>query len=222
MAPLYVYLHGFASSPFSTKAAFFRERFADLGLHLEIPELDEGCFEQMTITSQLSVIDRTVRGRASVLLGSSLGGWLAALYAAGNPEVERVVLMAPAFGFVSLFGDMIGPDALREWRATGVLAVHHYGTGRDRLLPLAFFEDAARYEGFPRLSQVALILHGSNDDSVPVENSIRYAREHVNVSLVKLETAHEMTDVMDRLWSETVSFLDLRGSAHEADKPLGI
>ena len=37
-----VYLHGFASSPASKKAQYFREKLAANGLSLEIPELDDG------------------------------------------------------------------------------------------------------------------------------------------------------------------------------------
>jgi predicted esterase YcpF (UPF0227 family) len=34
-----VYLHGFASGPASTKAQFFRTRFAERGVELAIPDL---------------------------------------------------------------------------------------------------------------------------------------------------------------------------------------
>ncbi len=40
----FVYLHGFASSPGSRKARFFEERFRELGIGLEIPELVGGGF----------------------------------------------------------------------------------------------------------------------------------------------------------------------------------
>jgi len=39
-----VYLHGFASSPQSTKAQFFARKFADAGLAFEAPTLDQGNF----------------------------------------------------------------------------------------------------------------------------------------------------------------------------------
>ena len=95
----YVYLHGFASSPASSKAQYFKARFAQHDIALDIPELDGGDFEHLTITGQLDVIERRMRGRAGVLLGSSMGGYLAALYAERHPEVDRVVLLAPAFDF---------------------------------------------------------------------------------------------------------------------------
>src|SRR5262245_23744021 len=101
----HIYLHGFASSPQSGKATYFRRRFDERALTLDVPLLDEGNFEQMTMSSQVAVLDRAVAGEPTVLIGSSLGGYLAAWYASRHPEVTKLVLMAPAFQF------------LRRWRA---------------------------------------------------------------------------------------------------------
>ena len=91
-----VYLHGFASSPHSSKAQFFRRRFAEHGVPMEIPILDEGRFEELTVTGQLAVIDRAVGEEPAILIGSSLGGYLAALYASRHPsQIEKLVLLAP-------------------------------------------------------------------------------------------------------------------------------
>src|SRR5437899_8000134 len=98
MTPI-VYLHGFASGPQSSKAQFFRRKFAERGVTLRIPQLDEGDFEGLTISGQLGVIERAAAAAPVSLIGSSLGGYLGALYAARHPEVEWLVLLAPAFQF---------------------------------------------------------------------------------------------------------------------------
>jgi hypothetical protein len=72
------YLHGFASGPGSTKAQFFRARLAELGLTLEIPDLAPD-FTHMTVTSMLAIVENLVARGPGVLLGSSLGGYLARL-----------------------------------------------------------------------------------------------------------------------------------------------
>ena len=87
-----LYLHGFASGPASKKATFFRRRIPSL----EIPDLSAGDFEHLSITRQMVVIDELAAGGPVALVGSSMGGYLAALYAAGHPEVARLVLLAPA------------------------------------------------------------------------------------------------------------------------------
>lgn len=84
----YVYLHGFASSSASSKAQYFKTRLAEHDIALEIPELDGGDFERVTLSGQLRVVERLVGGCPVVLLGSSMGGYLAALYAARHPEVD--------------------------------------------------------------------------------------------------------------------------------------
>ncbi|HEY9297370.1 MAG TPA: YqiA/YcfP family alpha/beta fold hydrolase, partial [Phormidium sp.] len=40
----YIYLHGFASSPDSVKAKYFRERFWDLGIDIKTPDLNQNDF----------------------------------------------------------------------------------------------------------------------------------------------------------------------------------
>ena len=73
-----VYLHGFASSPQSSKARYFARRFAEKGIEFVVPQLDQGDFEHLTITGQLAVVETAVAGKPAVLMGSSLGGYLAA------------------------------------------------------------------------------------------------------------------------------------------------
>ena len=87
-----IYLHGFASGPMSNKAQFFRRRFEEIGVEMQIPDLSEGNFETLTISGQLRVIERIAGGADVRLIGSSMGGYLAALYAARHPEVSRGAL----------------------------------------------------------------------------------------------------------------------------------
>src|SRR5579862_7324732 len=95
----FAYLHGFASSPGSRKATVFRERLSTHGIDLTIPALDGGDFAHLTISGQLEIIEGTLRNEPAHIIGSSMGAYLAALYASRHPETGRLVLMAPAFGF---------------------------------------------------------------------------------------------------------------------------
>ena len=105
-----VYLHGFASTPLSTKAQFFKQKFQ--GAQFEIPQLDRGDFEKLTVTSQLEVVDQAVHCERVILMGSSLGGYLAALYASRHANVERLVLLAPAFEFPARWRQKFSGDEL--------------------------------------------------------------------------------------------------------------
>src|SRR5260221_8834329 len=95
-----IYLHGFASGPMSSKAQFFRRRFEEIGVRMHIPDLSEGNFEGLTLSGQLRVIEATAGADQHVrLIGSSMGRYLAALYATRHAEVNRVTLLTPALGF---------------------------------------------------------------------------------------------------------------------------
>ncbi len=202
-----VYLHGFASSPQSTKSQFFCRHFGELGIPCEIPQLDRGKFQELTVTNQLAVVDQAVRDEPVVLLGSSLGGYLAALYAARHRNVERMVLLAPAFQFSSRWRNRYSAEEFDDWRRTGVREFYHYKFQANRPLGYQFVEDAVQYEDEPDFAQPALILHGSRDEMVPVEVSEKFAASHANVCLKIVASAHELTDVLETLWTETAAFL---------------
>jgi pimeloyl-ACP methyl ester carboxylesterase len=195
-----LYLHGFASGPASTKAAFFRDRLPAL----EIPDLAAGDFEHLTITSQLQVIERIAAGDPVSLIGSSMGGYLAALYAARHAEVGKLVLMAPAFGFVGRWAETA--DGL-AWREAGFLDVYHYGEKQSRRLSYQLLEDGLRYEEFPDFKQPALIFHGIHDTVVRPRSSSDFAASHPNARLCLLDSDHQLLNVLEIVWKEACPFL---------------
>lgn len=204
----YIYLHGFASSPASSKATYFRERFAELGLELKIPALDGGDFEHLTVTGQLRIIEEMVGESEATILGSSLGGYLAALYAARHDRVQAIVLMAPAFCFAHRWRDDLGDEIFEQWRATGKRTVFHYGEGRERSIGYQIIEDGLNYEDYPSLKCPALVMHGIKDDVVPVDFSREYQRRYpAKVKLIEYDSDHTLGDVTPALWEETRAFL---------------
>jgi uncharacterized protein len=209
-----LYLHGFASGPSSSKARYFRALLEAAGARVEVPDLAAGDFEHLTLSGQLALIDAATRpsGRAEpvALMGSSMGGYLAALYAARHPEVARLVLLAPAFGFPRRWPVRLGPEAMENWRRTGRMEVFHYGENRPRLLAYRLMEDAAQYEDEPDFPQPALIFHGAQDDVVPADASRAFAASHPNVSLEIVESGHELLNVVEEIGDKVEEFLGLR------------
>jgi uncharacterized protein len=202
-----LYLHGFASGPSSGKAQYFRERFAGRGIELEIPNLVEGDFENLTISGQLGVIERTARGEPVAIIGSSMGGYLAALYASKHPEVTKLVLMAPAFHFPQRWPEELGPEKTRRWRETGKLEVYHYAENRPASVGWRLIEDGLKYDPVPDFAQPALIFHGADDAVVPSAYSEEYASNHPNVTLRLLKSDHQLSDVTHLMWEETAKFI---------------
>ena len=202
-----LYLHGFASSPASRKAQLFRGRFAEAGLDLEIPDLEEGSFRNLTMSGQLRVIERRASGEPVHLIGSSMGGYLAALYAARHPETQRLVLMAPAFGFARRWAASLGRQRVEDWRATGTLEVFHYAAGGPTPIGWGLMEDALRYEDEPRVDRPALVWHGLQDKVVPLEASRSFVAHNPSARLVEVDSGHELTDVAERIAEEALAFL---------------
>jgi uncharacterized protein len=188
------YLHGFASGPQSSKAQFFRGYFPTL----EIPDLTEGDFEHSTLTQQLRYLDSLVGSEPSALIGSSMGGYLAALFAARHPErVTKLVLMAPAFGLARRWTAMLGETVMQEWQQRGWRSVYHYGEKRDARVGYDLVADGFQYEDFPNVREPTLIFHGRRDDAVDYRLSEEFARSRPNVELVLLDSDHQLLDMLD-------------------------
>lgn len=213
-----VYLHGFASGPQSSKARFFAGKFAEAGVAFEAPQLDRGEFLNLTVGGQILVVDNAVsahseklaKGEPLILMGSSLGGFLAALYAERHPKtVDRLVLIAPAFGFLGRWRERLGTQEIEKWKREGSIPIFHYGAKTEQRLGYQFLEDAARYETVPDFGQRALILHGTEDTVVPSQVSHDFALEHSHVRLALFNSGHELTDVLEGLWREVSTFLEI-------------
>jgi len=202
-----LYLHGFASSPQSAKAQYLAARFAEQGWPLDIPCLNGPDFRHLTVTAQLRIVEQCAAGAPVHLIGSSLGGWLAALYAARHPEVQRLVLLAPAFGFPRLYAESLGAGQVEAWRRSGVLRVMHYGKGEEAELGWQFMEDARRYEDEPAILQPCLIFHGTRDTVVPVEVSRQFARTRTCCELREVDSDHELRDRVEEIWLAAREFL---------------
>ena len=202
-----LYLHGFASSPASSKARFFADRLRAAGAQIDIPDLAAGDFEHLTISGQLRVIEAAAGGGPIALMGSSMGGYLAALYAARHPEVSRLVLLAPAFCFARRWEERMGVEEVAAWRENGTVEVFHYGENRQCRLAHGLLDDGAKYEDYPNFHQPALIFHGANDDVVPAAYSEEFARTHPDVKLSILNSGHELLDVLDYMAPRVTEFL---------------
>jgi hypothetical protein len=208
-----VYLHGFASGPGSTKAQFFRARLAARGATLDVPDLAPD-FTHLTVSGMLRIVEPYLSRAPAVLVGSSLGGYLATLAAARAPDrVRGLVLFAPAFGFGRRWAERIGPAALAEWRAEGTMPVHHYGRQRDEPLSVEILDDAARYPEEPDPRCPALVFAGRLDDAVPIATVEAFTRGRPERRLVVFdESGHELNDVLEPMWTQMASFLNELGS----------
>ena len=218
-----VYLHGFASSPKSTKAQYFADRLAGHGVAVVTPNFNEPDFRTLTMTRMLDQLSATIDrlrdnddGRSgervpATLFGSSLGGTLAILAAARlGANVERLVLMAPAVMFAKPGHHLLPPERIAEWRRCGALPFFHYAFNEERLLDFAFYEDTLRYDAFNAVfTQPTLIFQGLHDQSVDPRTVEAFARTRSNVTLSLLEDDHQLIASLPLMWDATRSCLAL-------------
>lgn len=208
----YLYLHGFASSPQSAKARDLASRFAQLGINLDRLDLNQNDFTHLTLTRQLQQVADALPPIPTpvTLIGSSFGGLTAAWAGERYTQIQRLVLMAPAFGFLSHWLPRLGESQLQQWRTDGYLSVYHYGTEQRLPLHYQFLEDAKQYADQVLQRPIpTLVLHGQQDDVIPLTASADFARSRPWVKLIQLDSDHALTDVSDRIWQEITTFCNL-------------
>jgi pimeloyl-ACP methyl ester carboxylesterase len=209
-----LYLHGFASSAKSTKAAYLADRLREYGVSLRCPDFNEPDFSTLTLTRMVDQVEREVAAsnrRAATLIGSSLGGTVAVLAAARFPErVDRVVLFAPAVMFAKPGHHLLPPERIEEWRRRGSLPFFHYAYDAERPLDYAFYEDSLQHDAFgARFGQPALIFQGLRDASVDYRTVEAFANARPNVTLSLLDDDHQLIASLPKMWDSIAPFLGL-------------
>jgi len=205
------YLHGFASSAKSTKAAYFAERLREHDIRLDCPDFNEPEFATLTLTRMIDQLGSNLANGAVTLIGSSLGGTLAILAAQKfASRIDRVVLLAPAVMFAKSGHHLLPPERIEEWKRRGALPFFHYAHGEERLLNVSFHEDSLRHDAFNAvIQQPTLVFQGLRDASVDHRTVEAFARTRPNVTLSLLDDDHQLVASLPRMWESVAPFLGL-------------
>ncbi len=185
------------------------DRFAQIQTKLKIPDLNAGDFSQLTITRQIAQVAAEFPDDSTpvTLIGSSLGGLTSAHLAQQYPQVQRLVLLAPAFGFLSHWLTKLGDKEIQRWQQEKYLMIHHYGQGRSLPLSYNFVTDTEQYrEEILQRPIPTLILHGKQDQVIPITASREFARLRPWVELIELDSDHGLGNVMPEIWQEIHRF----------------
>jgi hypothetical protein len=139
-------------------------------------------------------------------VGSSLGGYLAALAASRDPSIERLVLMAPAFRLFERWEARLGPGELERWRREG-LETMHYASNRRRRIGWSFFEDARTLPSFPEVRVPTLCVAGTRDDTVPFADVAAFVERTPSARLVAVDDGHDLAASLETIFAEARAFL---------------
>lgn len=207
-APNYLYLHGFASSPRSAKVKYLADRFADRGLELITPDLNDGGFKTLTLSRQIAQAEALIpRDRPTIVIGSSLGGLTAAWLAERNPTIDRIILLAPAFDMGHYWLPTFEPGFLDNWQRDGFRLFFHYAMNHPSPLHYSFVTDLAQYDRPQFQRQLpTLIIHGTQDSVIPLQASLDFVDRHPWVQLKPVDSDHSLGSAVSQIWRELQQF----------------
>ena len=210
--------HGMESSKESDKLVFLSRALAQrdmLALRFDFACVGEstGSFENITYSAEVedlqaafSFMQARHAGKIGIL-GSSMGGTVALLFAARNPDVATLVTVAAPLHPERFLSRLSTPAELRQWRERGFTLYHGQRINVSLLkdletmnVPLAIKE----------INCPVLILHGDRDDVVPVEEAHELHRHLSGMSKLSILDGadHRISDpsLMKRTLSEAVDW----------------
>lgn len=211
--------HGMESHKNSEKLIFLGRELAQRGilaLRFDFRYVGEssGKFEDITYSGEvedLRAAYELVRQRRDgkiAIFGSSMGGTVALIFAAAEPQVTAVATLAAPLHPEKFPSRVLSPAGLQRWREHGFT---HYNGQR---LNLAMLEDLESIDvpgAATKIDCPVLILHGDADEVVPVAEAHElhgYLKNSKRLSILK-DADHRLSDraTMQRAMLEALDWL---------------
>ena len=181
----FIYLHGFASGPGSQKARVFKDRFEKARLPLTIGK----------------------PGARFALIGSSMGGYVAALTAETRKEIEALYLMAPGFNFLNRWMENMGWEKNSFSSTPDLIRVFHYSYNREVTLNTHLFRDAMHWDSLPLIRNIPIrVVHGIHDETINIQESRDFAGSRPWCQLKELDSDHGLFSCIDWIIDDCMKF----------------
>jgi pimeloyl-ACP methyl ester carboxylesterase len=145
--------------------------------------------------------------QADLVVGASLGGWLALHVLCAARPGTPLLLLAPALSIHAL--DAERPWLARLWRRVGV-PVRDKASRRVRWVSGRLLDELVAAGPPPVPCARVVIVHGRRDLTVPIEASRRFASGHPGVVLHEVEDGHALARSLARVVASAEDLLALR------------
>lgn len=166
------------------------EAFAQNNISMELHDTQ---FILNYIKSNDSIIPNKMNHLPIILMGHSRGGGVAILTTAQDSRVQALITLAS----LSKYGNFFGQKRYQEWRDKGVLFVLNSRTGQQLPIYWQYMEDLEKNADHldiltksSLIQQPWLIIHGSNDEAVPLINAEQLKQANVKSELWVIENAN--------------------------------
>ena len=210
----FIYLHGFASGPNSQKACIFKHQFEKARLSISIPDLQQGDFENLTLTKQISLVQSIIdknTGLDFALIGSSMGAYIAALLAETRKEIKALYLMAPGFNFLNRWMENMGWDKSSLSSVPEFIQIFHYSYNREVNLKTDLFRDALYWDNLLLTRNIPIrIVHGIHDETISIHESRAFIESRPWCQLKELDSDHGLLSSIDWIVSDCMEFFKLK------------
>lgn len=174
----------------------------------------DGKFEDITYSGEVDDLRAAyalIQGRhpgKTAILGSSMGGTVALMFAAQEPQVAALVTIAAPLHPENFPKRMLTPAQIQTWREQGFTIYHGQRLNASLLDDLEQLDvvESARRIGCP-----VLILHGDADEVVPVAEAYELAACLTAIKRLEIfkDTDHRLSDsaVMQRAMAAALAWL---------------
>lgn len=166
-----------------------------------------GKFEDITISEAVDDIKNAIHFlkasgyKKMNLVGSSFGGMASLIAASKTNELNALALKSPVSDYLGLLIALDHEKELDTWREKGSISVKG-ASGENLKLNYSFYEDALKVNGYQAAKKIriaTMIVHGKEDITVPLEQSIKTSR------LIK-DCRLEVIDSADHVYSRQEDF----------------
>ena len=203
-----ILVHGYSSNKNRSTSKQLSEELAGRNMNSFRIDLDgcgesEGEFKNQTITSAVDDIISAIsmmkgKGYHKIdLFGSSAGGLAVMATALKHAEINRIGLKAPVSDYPSQRKKKFGQDYINDLKKNGYVL---YEIGEEKKLKVynSFHEDSKKYVMYDKVKDIkcpVLIIHGTRDKSVDIENSKKLVKGFPNGKLIILEGANHGLEI---------------------------